>query len=181
MALQDAQAPGRPHLPQGRPRQAGAAPRQFLEVLSREPRQPFPAKVSGRLQFAQAIASRDNPLTARVLVNRVWQHHFGTGLVRTPSDFGLRSERPTHPELLDYLAWRFMEDGWSLKKLHRLIVLSAVYQQVSEDNVRGVQADPANRLLWKMERRRLDFESLRDSLLAVSAPSTAPWAAGPWT
>src|SRR5262249_50437787 len=100
--------------------------------------------------------------------NRVWQYHFGAGLVRTPSDFGLRSEPPTHPELLDHLAWRFMADGWSVKKLHRLIILSSVYQQSSEESAEGNRVDPENRLLWKMNRRRLDFEAMRDSLLAVS-------------
>ena len=107
-------------------------PRQFLRVLCDGPPAPF-RNGSGRLDLARAIVDRDNPLTARVLVNRVWLHHFGTALVRTPSDFGLRSEPPTHPELLDYLAWNFMERGWSLKKLHREIVLSAAYQQSSDD------------------------------------------------
>ena len=86
------------------------------------------------LDLAQAIASPDNPLTARVIVNRIWQHHFGQGLVATPSDFGLRGEPPTHPALLDYLAGYFIDEGWSIKKLHRLIMLSAVYQQASDDN-----------------------------------------------
>src|SRR5207249_5329061 len=123
---------------------------------------------SGRLELAQAIASTSNPLTARVLVNRVWMHHFGAALVRTPSDFGLRSEPPTHPELLDYLAARFMAEGWSLKKLHRLIMLSSVYQQSSEDNPRCANLDPNNQLLWRMNRQRLDFEAMRDTLLAVA-------------
>ena len=106
-------------------------PRQFLAALSGSMREPF-KNGSGRLELARAITSRDNPLTARVLVNRVWLHHFGTGLVRTPSDFGLRSELPSHPELLDWLAARFMDEGWSLKRLHRLIMLSSVYQQSSD-------------------------------------------------
>src|SRR5262249_61231864 len=88
---------------------------------------------SGRLELARAIADRKNPLTARVLVNRVWLHHFGKGLVGTPSDFGLRSDPPTHPQLLDHLATWFMDNGWSIKKLHCLIVLSAAYQQASAD------------------------------------------------
>jgi hypothetical protein len=170
LVLQDLPKPQNAHIfLQGNPGKPGAeAPRQFLELLSGGHRQPFPANASGRLQLAQAIASRDNPLTARVLVNRVWLHHFGTGLVRTPSDFGVRAEPPTHPELLDYLAWRFMEDGWSIKKLHRLILLSSTYQQTCADNPQGNAVDPGNRWLWRMNRRRLDFEALRDSLLAVS-------------
>ncbi|HEU4753180.1 MAG TPA: DUF1553 domain-containing protein, partial [Armatimonadota bacterium] len=115
-----------------------------------------------------AITSKQNPLTARVMVNRVWIGHFGTGLVRTPSDFGLRSDPPTNPELLDYLASRFMEDGWSLKKLHRLIMLSSTYQQTSDENPRSAKVDPENALLWRQNRRRLDLESMRDSLLWAS-------------
>ncbi len=143
------------------------APRQFLRVVAGEARKPF-EKGSGRLELAQAIANRTNPLTARVIVNRVWLTHFGKGFVTTPSDFGTRSDPPSHPELLDYLALNFMEDGWSLKKLHRQIMLSAVYQQSSQDNLHSAKADPENRLLWKMNRQRLDFEALRDSLLAIS-------------
>ena len=124
--------------------------------------------------MARAIASPNNPLTARVWANRVWMHHFGAGLVRTPSDFGMRSEPPTHPQLLDWLASTFMSNGWSTKSLHRLIVLSAAYQQQSEgphDDVARQQAlaiDPENRLLWRMNARRLSFEEWRDTLLAVS-------------
>jgi hypothetical protein len=144
--------------------------RQFVQVLSGDKREPF-KKGSGRLELADAIANKNNPLTARVLVNRVWAHHFGAGLVKTPSDFGTRAEVPSHPELLDYLASSFMENGWSVKKLHRLIMLSAVYQESSEapDTSRNpTQADPENRLLSCFNRQRLDFESLRDSLLFVS-------------
>ena len=210
-------------------------PRRFLEILAGENRKPF-SRGSGRLELAEAIASKENPLTARVMVNRIWLHHFGAGLVRTPSDFGTRCERPSHPELLDWLACRFMAESWSLKKLHRLIMLSAVYQQSSEvgqasslpamglaaslstaprashQTGKAVSAklsleetsaltpalsprrggtihsskgdssaserhrlltpaptvDPENRLLWHFNRQRLDFESARDSLLAVS-------------
>jgi cytochrome c553 len=141
-------------------------PRQFLEILSHEKREPF-KDGSGRLDLAKAIASRDNPLTARAIVNRVWQHHFGEAIVRTPSDFGLRSEPPTHPEMLDYLATWFMDNGWSLKKLHRFVTLSSVYQQSSQNNDRYAQIDPANLYLWRMNLRRLDFEEIRDSLLAL--------------
>ncbi|MFO0946170.1 MAG: DUF1553 domain-containing protein [Planctomycetota bacterium] len=118
--------------------------------------------------MARSIASPTNPLTARVAVNWVWMHLFGDGLVRTPSDFGLRGEAPTHPELLDYLATRFLEGGWSFKKLHRLILLSSSYQQSSETRPECMEIDPENRLLWRHNRRRLEFEELRDSLL-VSA------------
>ena len=142
-------------------------PRQFLEVIAGPDRKPF-SKGSGRLEMAQAIASRENPLTARVFVNRVWMYHFVTPLVRTPSDFGTRSDPPTHPELLDYLASRFMAEGWSIKKFHKLLMLSAAYQQSSEDNAKAQKIDPANQNYWRMNRRRLDFESLRDTLLASS-------------
>ncbi len=152
----------------GNPTRPGnRVPRQFLQALSGEHRQPFVVG-SGRLELAQAVASRDNPLTARVLVNRVWGYHFGAGLVRTPSNFGLRGQPPTHPELLDYLAARFMDEGWSIKKLHRWIMLSGTYQQSSRDRADQQVRDPENRLLWKMNRRRLDFEALRDSLLMAA-------------
>jgi len=141
-------------------------PRQAPEILVGSARKPF-TDGSGRLEFAQLIASKDNPLTARVIVNRVWQHHFGEGFVPTPDDFGLRSEPPTHPELLDYLAARFVEDGWSLKKLHKLMMLSATWQQSSDDNPRFAQIDPGNKLYWQMNRRRLDFETLRDTILYI--------------
>jgi hypothetical protein len=142
-------------------------PRQFLGFLSGPGRKPF-EDGSGRLELAKAVASPANPLTARVWVNRVWLQHFGRGLVATPSDFGLRSEPPTHPELLDFLARRFIDGGWSTKKLHRLIVLSRTYQQSSEDVPAARAADPENRLLWRANRRRLDWESMRDSFLAAS-------------
>lgn len=147
--------------------QGDEAPRQFLEILSDQNRQPF-SNGSGRLELARAIASRENPLTARVLVNRAWLHHFGEGLVTTPDDFGNRAEAPSHPELLDHLAMRFIEQGWSLKKLHRSMMLSHVYCRSSDDQLRSETVDPANRLLSKMNRRRLDFESMRDSLLFVA-------------
>jgi hypothetical protein len=169
MVLVDAPTPQEPHVfLRGNPGNPGpAVPRQFLEILAGKDRKPF-TQGSGRLELARAIASKDNPLTARVLVNRLWLHHFGAGLIRTPSDFGLRSEPPTHPALLDYLASRFVEDGWSIKKMHKLILLSRVYQQASDDTPEGLKADLENRLLWKMNRRRLDFEAMRDTLLAVS-------------
>src|SRR5262249_52082978 len=118
--------------------------------------------------LAQAIASKDNPLTARVMVNRIWQHHFGRGLVSTPSNFGALGERPTHPELLDYLAARFIASGWSIKTLHREILLSAAYQASSHADARNQELDPANQYLWRMNRRRLEVEAWRDAMLAVS-------------
>jgi mono/diheme cytochrome c family protein len=142
------------------------APRRFLSILSEGEPQRF-SKGSGRLELAEAIASPSNPLTARVMVNRIWQHHFGQGIVRTPSNFGQMGERPSHPELLDYLASRFVEDGWSLKKLHREILLSATYQLSSEYSDKNFAVDPGNQLLWRANRHRLDVEALRDSLLFV--------------
>ncbi len=142
-------------------------PRRFIDVLSGGNAQPF-KNGSGRLELAQAIASKENPLTARVMVNRVWAYHFGKGIVRTPGDFGVRGDPPTHPELLDWLASRFVEDGWSLKKLHRTIMLSAAYRQGSDVDPKAAMADPENKLLSHMSRRRLDFEATRDSLLCVA-------------
>src|SRR5262249_2033792 len=135
-----------------------------------------------RLELAEAIASKNNPLTARVMVNRIWQHHFGKGLVRTASNFGALGERPTHPELLDHLASRFMapspqpspprgegeRGSWSIKKLHREIMLSATYQLGSGFSAANHAIDPENRLLWRMNRRRLEVEAWRDSMLAVA-------------
>jgi hypothetical protein len=141
--------------------------RQFLEIVAGPDRQPF-KNGSGRLELAQAIASRDNPLTARVLVNRVWQQHFHSPLVNTPSDFGLRCDPPTHPELMDWLAWSFIESGWSLKSLHRSMLLSETYQQASIDVPAKREIDSENRLLWRMNRSRLELEAMRDAMLAVS-------------
>src|SRR5205085_2934421 len=143
------------------------APRQFLEILAGPSRKPFTIG-SGRLELAQAIASKHNPLTARVMVNRVWMHHFGDGFVRTPDDLGVQSEPPSHPELLDYLADRFVRDGWSLKRLHKLMLLSSTYQQVSDTSPAYQQKDPDNRLLWRANLRRLDFEAIRDTMLQFS-------------
>jgi hypothetical protein len=112
--------------------------------------------------------SKDNPLTARVFVNRVWMHHFGKPLVGTPGDLGLRGDSPTHPELLDWLAAEFVDSGWSIKRLHKIIMLSATYQQASLDRTDALAIDSDNRLLWRQNRRRLDFEALHDATLAVS-------------
>jgi hypothetical protein len=141
-------------------------PRRFLEVLSGKDRPAF-HDGSGRLELAHAIASKDNPLTARVFVNRVWQHHFGEGFVTTPDDLGNQSAPPSHPELLDYLANRFIADGWSVKKLHKLILMSATYQQSTQNNPPYAEKDPFNRLLWRANVRRLEFEPLRDSILYI--------------
>ena len=150
----------------GSPFKLGApVPRRFLEVLS--PGQPeLFRQGSGRLQLAEAIA--DHPLTARVIVNRIWNHHFGRGLVSTPSNFGVMGERPSHPELLEYLASRLVENQWSLKSLHREIMLSAVYQLSSDSVETNSAVDSDNRLFWRANRRRLDVEALRDSLLFVA-------------
>lgn len=152
----------------GNPNNRGSAvPRQFLSVIAGPGRKPF-TEGSGRLELARAIANADNPLTARVMVNRVWAWHFGQGLVRTPSDFGLQSDAPSHPELLDFLASRFVKDGWSLKKLHRNIVLSQTYRQSSAISEKAFAVDPENTLYSRSPRQRLDFEALRDSMLAAS-------------
>ena len=118
--------------------------------------------------MAEAIASRNNPLTARVWVNRVWGHLFGSGIVDTPSDFGVRGTPPTHPELLDSLACELMDDGWSTKRLIRRLVLSDTYRQSSQSRAECVAVDPENKLFWRANRRRLDLESLRDSLIAAA-------------
>ncbi len=151
----------------GKPGSRGAdIPRRFLAVLSPD-RKPF-EEGSGRLELARAIVSPTNPLTARVYVNRVWSHLFGSPLVGTTSDFGVRSDLPTHPDLLDHLAHIFMENGWSTKNLIRAIVLSRTYRQSSLSRSEAAAIDPENRLLWRQNRRRLDFESIRDSLLLAS-------------
>jgi hypothetical protein len=142
-------------------------PRGFPRVLTGGRREPI-TRGSGRRELADWLTHPDNPLTARVMVNRIWQHHFGEGLVRTPNDFGLRGERPTHPELLDYLAGRFVESGGSVKALHRLIVLSSAYRQGGAVGAAGAAADPDNRLLGRMNRRRLEAEAVRDNLFAVA-------------
>ena len=154
----------------GNPGQRGekVEPR-FLSAIAGDDAPKF-EKGKTRLQLAQEIANRDNPLTARVLVNRVWMHHFGSGIVTTPSDFGHQGEVPSHPEMLDWLANWFMENGWSLKKLHRLILTSETWLQSSQhpNAAKNRLADAENRLLWRANRQRLDFEAMRDSLLTVT-------------
>jgi hypothetical protein len=141
-------------------------PRRFLEILGGDPLPPGAG--SGRRQLVDWLTRPGNPLTARVIVNRVWQHHFGRGLVATPSDFGSRGARPSHSELLDWLAARFVESGWSVKGLHRLILCSQAYQRASTDDAANLQADPENRWLWRNPRRPLEAEAVRDAMLAVS-------------
>jgi hypothetical protein len=152
----------------GNPSRPGpVVPRRFLAVLSPDPPPPF-RQGSGRLELARALVTEGAPLASRVIVNRVWAHHFGAGLVDTPSDFGAQGARPSHPELLDDLAARFMAAGWSLKWLHREIMLSAAYQQSSAHDDGKHAVDPDNRRLWRMNRRRLEVEAWRDAMLAVS-------------
>ncbi len=141
-------------------------PRQFLTVLSKG--DTTFKNGSGRLELADRIFGDGSALTARVMVNRVWAWHFGKPLVATPSDFGAQGEKPTHPELLDDLAARFIAQGWSLKWLHREIMLSSAYRQASHPRAEGMAEDPTNQLLWRMNPRRLDVEAFRDTLLAVS-------------
>jgi mono/diheme cytochrome c family protein len=148
------------------------APRRFLHIIAGDDPPPF-TRGSGRLDLADALVSPQNPLTARVMVNRVWQQYFGTGLVRTASNFGTLGEKPSHPELLDWLAARFRgtsagDYGWSLKQLHRAIVLSATYQMSSAADERALAVDGDNRLLWRMSPRRLDVEAWRDALLKAT-------------
>ena len=175
LTLNDRDWPREPHIfRRGNPANRGdPVPRQFLKLFSGESREPFSIG-SGRLELAQAIIDPANPLTSRVIVNRVWAQHFGEGLVRTPSDFGTRAESPSHPQLLDWLASRLIENGWKLKDLHRLIVLSSTFRQSSpgpdanSQRALARRIDPDNRLLWRMNAHRLTFEEFRDSLLAAA-------------
>lgn len=143
------------------------APKEFPLILARYNGAIAFEKGSGRLELARWITQREHPLTARVMVNRIWQWHFGEGLVRTPDNFGKMGEAPTHPELLDYLAKKFIESGWSMKALHRMIMLSSAYQMAAENPQINPEADPENRLLTRFPRRRLSIEEVRDGLLAV--------------
>jgi hypothetical protein len=144
------------------------APRRFLQILAGAHQKPIDDHASGRMELARWIASPDHPLTARVMVNRLWQHHFGRGLVATSGNFGRLGSMPTHPKLLDWLACRFVERGWSLKAMHRLIMLSSAYQQASTASPAGLAHDPEDLLLSRMPRRRLSAEEIRDALLAAA-------------
>ena len=143
-----------------------AVPKQFLQIIAGEHQTPI-TRGSGRLELAKWIADPNHPLTARAMVNRIWQYHFGEGLVRTPNNFGKLGEAPTHPELLDYLAKRFVEGGWSIKKMHRMLMLSSAYQMSSGVTKEQIEGDPTNRLFSRFNRRRLDVEEIRDGLLAI--------------
>jgi hypothetical protein len=143
------------------------APKGFPKILTGSATQPEVASGSGRERLAEWLARPEHPLTARVMVNRIWQWHFGEGIVRTPDNFGKMGERPTHPELLDYLAKRFVESGWSIKAMHRTIMLSSAYQMASTADDAVVEADPENRLFSRFNRQRLDVEEIRDSMLAI--------------
>jgi len=173
MVVADLPEPYEPYVfRRGNPSRPGdPVARAFVQVLSGGEPKPF-AQGSGRLELAHAITSPTNPLTARVLVNRVWMEHFGEPLVNSPADFGTRSDPPTHPELLDWLAAEFMRSGWSPKHLHRVMLLSSAYQQASRIPQSALRTpgsvDPDNKLLWHYPRRRLDLEAMRDSLLFIS-------------
>jgi len=148
-------------------KEGDVVPRRFLRVVAGPEPTPF-VDGSGRRELAAAIVDPQNPLTVRVFVNRVWLHHFGEGLVSTPDNFGLLGERPSHPELLDWLASEFVANDWSIKQLHRLIMTSKAYQLSSQFVEESFVADGDNRLLWRMTPRRMDVEAWRDSLLAVT-------------
>ena len=170
-ALVDVQSPrDYPVLLRGEAQNKGPmVTRHFLSLLSPDPRNPIPFRDGGgRLDLARAIASPANPMTARVLVNRVWQQHFGTGFVSTPDDLGNQSAPPTNPELLDYLASRFVGDGWSIKKLQRLIMMSSVYQEASSGVPQYAETDPDDKLQWRYRTRQFDFEEMHDSILAIA-------------
>src|SRR6516164_5635558 len=145
-----------------------AVPRGFLSLIHVPNAPSINPKKSGRLELAQWLTSMENPLTPRVMVNRVCKHLFGKGLVNSVDNFGVTGDLPSHPELLDHLARQFMEDGWSVKKLVRRLVLSRAYQLSSETSAANVAVDPANRLLWRHSPRRLDAEEIRDAMLAAA-------------
>lgn len=169
MALADGTGEDERVFIRGSHRNLGAvAPRRFLEAVA-GPEQPAPSQGSGRLELARRMVEPSNPLVARVLVNRIWQHHFGEGLVRSVDNFGVLGELPSHPELLDFLATEFIRRGWSIKEMHRLLVLSSTYQMASlADDAGAEERDPQNRLLHRMPIRRLEAETIRDAILSVS-------------
>jgi hypothetical protein len=167
-AVKEGTAHDAPIQVRGDPRQPGGiVARGAPAFLAAAPLE-IPLHESGRRRFADWLAHTENPLTARVMVNRIWQHHFGRGIVATPSNFGVRGAPPTHPELLDYLAARFIESGWSVKAMHRLILTSKTWRLSSQHDEQNAAIDTGNEFLWRSDRRRLDAEALRDALLAVS-------------
>ncbi|MDX1983799.1 MAG: DUF1549 domain-containing protein [Bryobacteraceae bacterium] len=143
-------------------------PRRFLRAIAGENQQPIGPQTSGRLQLAQWLTGKEHPLTARVMVNRIWRWHFGRGIVATTDNFGRLGEKPTNQPLLDWLALRFVESGWSIKAMHRLMMSSNAYQMSSAWDARSFEADPENALLWRANRRRLEAEAIRDGIMAVS-------------
>ena len=153
----------------GDPKSPGAeVPRRFLDVLGGQSLSDDEAKSSGRKQLAEWIVDPKNPLTARVMVNRIWHYHFGSGLVETPNDFGVRGQPPSHSALLDWLASEFVAGGWSIKKVHRAVMLSRVYQLASSDDEQNLKRDPGNQFHWRFNRRRLDAEQFRDSVMLLA-------------
>jgi mono/diheme cytochrome c family protein len=169
MVLYDNENPTQPVIfERGAPERAGAqVTRHFPRIVAGSD-SPAYEEGSGRLEFARQLVSPDNPLTARVFVNRVWMLHFDQGLVESPGDFGVRTPAPVYQDVLDHLAWKFIHEGWSIKNLHREIMRSATYRQSSAIRDDAAAVDPDNRLLWRMNRRRIDFEAMRDSMLFVS-------------
>ncbi len=169
--------------------QKGSVMQPGVLSVATETEWPFPAPPEGaktshrRESFSRWLTDTNNPLTARVMVNRIWQHHFGEGLVRTPNNFGKMGERPTHPELLDWLSVEFMANGWHIKPIHKMILMSSAYRMASDDIESNLTKDPENRLLWRMPRRRVEGEVLRDSMMAVAGsldmtvggPPIYPW------
>ena len=162
----DEAAPDQPLLVRGNHRNLGdVVPRGFLTAVDNRP---YPEPGLVRLRLAEAVAARDNPLTARVAVNRVWRYLFGYGIVRTVDNFGRLGDPPSHPELLDYLAAGFVDDGYSIKRLVRRLVLSRAYRMSSRGSARAAEIDPSNRLLQHANLRRLDAEAIRDAMLSIS-------------
>lgn len=167
-AVADAEpAHARVHV-KGDPKELGQeVPRRFLGILGGQ-KVPEGCKTSGRRELSQWLTDPQNPLTGRVMVNRIWHYHFGKGIVETPNNFGNQGRRPTHPRLLDYLARSFIRSGWSMKAMHRLIMLSATYQLDSRGRIQNATSDPNNDFVWKFNRQRLVAEAVRDSILAIS-------------
>ena len=143
------------------------APRRFIEIIGGKSRPKYSIG-SGRLELAKSVVAENNPLTSRVIVNRLWGWHFGNGIVRTPSNFGVIGEKPTHPLLLDWLAYNFVQNGWSIKRFHKLVMSSSTWQMSSEHDDRKFDIDGDNKLLWRFQPKKLEVESWRDSLLYVT-------------